>query len=318
MFTIGAIFINGIDGYSLSGICHISIYSRSVETGTLPDHTLVTWFILVPYFVTIGATLLFIAKIFFYLCHISKSTDDKATSEIRNKQARIGISIVPIVVCKFISVLFTIYMVINTGLWDESLYKFMICKAKSTEGSQCDLKSRPNVLSIQLFLFCLFLPGLLTATLIDPRTTLDTWREFMLKNVLQKLFQAEGIVPKDPPKQKIKKHQVVAQAYARRHEFRETGRLSLTLNSIHDDPIIALDGNPEGASASEEFSSTWAQALPRLVQRRNALVGSEQLGLKRSNSMDSNLSLSRSYSIQFGKYSWVNNDSRRHSIAGES
>jgi smoothened protein len=305
VFTIAAIFVNGIDGYSLSGVCHVSRYFRTEERSE-PDPTRVIWFILMPYFITICATCAFLVKVFYYLYNLSKS--DPTSNEIRSNQARIGFTIVPIVGWKIISLLLSIYMVTNTSLWDASLDDFLVCEAKSggEKDLQCDLKNRPNLLIVQLHLLSLFMPGLFMVPLMIRKTTVDTWREFIFRNILQKFVRLPDAKDGCHIKQKIKKHQVVAQAYARRHEFRETGRLSLTLNSVHD----------EGASVSEEFSSTWAQALPRLVQRRNALVGAEQLGLRRSASIDSDLSLSRSYSVQLNRYSCV--DSRRHSIAGES
>ena len=67
---------------------------------------------------------------------------------------------------------------------------------------------------------------------------------------------------------------------------------------------------------SEGFSSTWAAALPRLVQRRNGLTGAIALGLKRSNSQDSNLNLSRSVSIRSKRFNYNSSmNSRRHSVA---
>ena len=103
------------------------------------------------------------------------------------------------------------------------------------------------------------------------------------------------------------KHQLVAQAYSKRKDLEDKGRLSLTFHS--EDPAVA--GGVEEVSP-EEFSSTWAAALPRLVQRRNALVavGAEGLGLKRAASEES-LSV-RSVSIRNGRFSY---DSRRNSMA---
>ena len=52
----------------------------------------------------------------------------------------------------------------------------------------------------------------------------------------------------------------------------------------------------------------------RLVERRNGLVGAIQLGLKRSDSIDSKLHLSRSFSVREGGFSYVM-DSKIHSAA---
>ena len=66
----------------------------------------------------------------------------------------------------------------------------------------------------------------------------------------------------------IKKHRLIAQAYSKRHEFRETGRLSLSFNSVHENPLglnisNLEEGNSQGNSSSNELSSSWAAALPR-------------------------------------------------------
>ena len=105
-------------------------------------------------------------------------------------------------------------------------------------------------------------------------------------------------------------------------------RLSLSFHSHHENPVgINLDSKDAGGRGglrgggidgyeSEGFSSTWAAALPRLVQRRNGLTGAIALGLKRSNSQDSNLNLSRSVSIRSKRFNYNSSvNSRRHSLA---
>ena len=98
-----------------------------------------------------------------------------------------------------------------------------------------------------------------------------------------------------------KKADVIRKAYeySKRPEYQD-GRLSLTLNDKDENSIIPnVDKiDPENASVVEDISSTFLESLPRLIMRRGALSGLEKIDLKRTDSFASNLSLSRSYSIQ--------------------
>lgn len=88
---------------------------------------------------------------------------------------------------------------------------------------------------------------------------------------------------------KLKKHKVIAQAFAKRKMFNDAGRLSITFHNTHEDPVgLNFDLN---SVASQDFSSTWAAALPKLVTRRGALVGGS-ISSNRRNSTDSQYSFS--------------------------
>lgn len=88
---------------------------------------------------------------------------------------------------------------------------------------------------------------------------------------------------------KLKKHKVIAQAFAKRKMFNNAGRLSISFHNTHEDPVgLNFDLN---SVASQDFSSTWAAALPKLVTRRGALVGGS-ISSTRRNSTDSQYSFS--------------------------
>ena len=88
---------------------------------------------------------------------------------------------------------------------------------------------------------------------------------------------------------KLKKHKVIAQAFAKRKMFNNAGRLSISFHNTHEDPVgLNFDLN---SVASQDFSSTWAAALPKLVTRRGALVGGS-VSSNRRNSTDSQYSFS--------------------------
>jgi smoothened len=92
---------------------------------------------------------------------------------------------------------------------------------------------------------------------------------------------------------KLQKHKVIAQAFAKRKEFKNQGRLSISFHNSHTDPV-GLKFDMNSAVGSHDFSSTWANNLPRFVNRRCALTGcasSSSLGHRR-NSIDSEISFS--------------------------
>lgn len=98
---------------------------------------------------------------------------------------------------------------------------------------------------------------------------------------------------------KLKKHKVIAQAFAKRKTFNNAGRLSISFHNTHEDPVgLNFDLN---SVASQDFSSTWAAALPKLVTRRGALVGvtTGSVSSNRRNSVDSEISFSvRRFSVE--------------------
>ena len=136
---------------------------------------------------------------------------------------------------------------------------------------------------------------------------------------------------------KVKKLQLMAQAWAKRYDVAETGKLSFTFPSDND----SLDGNNKNAKQSQpvvvgilesigqsvdlgeasEFQSVtefkeFALALPRLVQRRNGCSGAFNLGLKAWGSVDSNLHLSRTVSIRSSRMGGYSFNSKRSSYVG--
>lgn len=108
---------------------------------------------------------------------------------------------------------------------------------------------------------------------------------------------------------KLQKHKVIAQAFAKRKEFQNQGRLSISFHNSHTDPV-GLKFDMNSAIGSHDFSSTWANNLPRFVNRRCALTGcvtssSHGVNGHRKNSVDSEISISVRH---------VSVESRRNSI----
>lgn len=115
---------------------------------------------------------------------------------------------------------------------------------------------------------------------------------FFLTFKLLKLFYCRTFNCETEEPIRLKKHKVIAQAFAKRKTFNNAGRLSISFHNTHEDPVgLNFDLN---SVASQDFSSTWAAALPKLVTRRGALVGGTtgSVSSNRRNSVDSEISFS--------------------------
>lgn len=109
---------------------------------------------------------------------------------------------------------------------------------------------------------------------------------------------------------RIRKHKIIAQAFAKRRDLNHMGRMSISIHSTHDDPVGFgnLDLN---SAASNDVSSAWAAAIPKFVTRRGAIVGAAgAFGLRR-NSLDSEISMSAVRRISVESRA---SQSRRHSF----
>lgn len=102
---------------------------------------------------------------------------------------------------------------------------------------------------------------------------------------------------------KIQKHKVIAQTWAKRKEFQDKGRLSISFYESHTDPAgLNFDVNDLNSVATNEMSSTWFKYLPNITRRRFALTGvttnSSSCGPRKS-SVDSEISVSvRQFSME--------------------
>ena len=323
VFTIAIIFMNAIDGDNLSGLCFVS-HAVTTADRRANDPSLVGWFVILPLATTLTANLIFTCTIFYSLRKISKSSNEviseKYGAKIKSTVTKIVVTfIAPISILIVSTMVHQIYVMININDWDDSLLKFLVCEAKkrsntrlSIVDNKCEFKSKPSLLRIQLQLICLFAAAILVSSLVWTKATGRTWKRFLLKILMKycSLQTSNVVSEKKENGVRVVKHRLVAQAFSKRKDLVEKGRLSLTFQSTHEDPFD-VDKNEEMA---EDFSSTWAAALPRLVQRRNALVGAEGLGLKRATSEES-LNLSRSVSIRSKRFSY---DSRRHSFVSNN
>lgn len=132
-------------------------------------------------------------------------------------------------------------------------------------------------------------------------SSVETWKRYLKKKCGKDVNEEV----------KMPKHKVIAQTWAKRKEFEDKGRLSITLYNTHTDPVgLNFDVNDLNSSETNEISSTWANYLPQFVKRRMALTGatgatnSSSQG-PRKNSLDSEISFSVRH---------VSVESRRNSV----
>lgn len=129
----------------------------------------------------------------------------------------------------------------------------------------------------------LFASGMVMASFVFTPSTVEIWGRFFRRKFGQKVEEPL----------KLQKHKVIAQAFAKRKEFKNQGRLSISFHNSHTDPV-GLKFDMNSAVGSHDFSSTWANNLPRFVNRRYALTGcaSSSSHGHRRNSHDSEISFS--------------------------
>lgn len=102
---------------------------------------------------------------------------------------------------------------------------------------------------------------------------------------------------------KIRKHKVIAQTWAKRKEFQDKGRLSISFYKSHTDPVgLNFNVNDLNSTATNDISTTWTNYLPGLLRRRFALTGATTNSsscASRKSSLDSEISVSvRHYSVE--------------------
>jgi len=304
VLTIIIMAMNQVEASSVYGICYIGFQNTSTRI----------IFLLLPYslFAIAGAyysgrCILFLSGVYFTPDFLS----EKESYKVKATLLRIGFFSVMTAVLILVSFLCQIYEFLNIDLWKKSIEELVICNLKSqiaSEGrglEECGIQDRPNQTLLELQLLCMFGAGLLASSWVYTKESMHSWRLFLQQLITRRKSQRPL---------RLKKHEMIAQAFSKRRELQENGRLSLTLQSAHVDP---LGMNVElGDDSSGDISSTWAAALPYLVQRRGGVCGAEQLGLGRRNSLDSlNSSVSQSVSIR-SRFSLF--DSRKQSVDSQS
>ncbi|XP_055381678.1 protein smoothened [Condylostylus longicornis] len=298
VLTITILALSEVDGNSTVGICFLGYKNHQIRAGLLLG-PLCGILLIGGYFIARGMVELFALK--------SYATDIKSTSasnKIHLIIVRMGMCAMLVFVFICVTIACHINEFKNSQSWMESFRIFIICKISSTftdEHKTCKMHSRPSVAILQLHLLCLFGSGIVMSSWCWTKSSIETWKRYIAKK-----FGREG-----SDDVKMPKHKVIAQTWAKRKEFEDKGRLSITLNNTRTDPVgLNFDVNDLNSSATNEISSTWVNYLPQFVTRRFALTGapvtnSSSHGAPRKSSLDSEISFSVRH---------VSVESRRNSV----
>ncbi|XP_064096270.1 protein smoothened-like [Macrobrachium nipponense] len=302
VLTITIMLLAEIEGDSLVGICFLS-HTLHIRIG----------FLLLPVIIIVAIGCFFLIQGMMRLIRLKiecfNIISDSANSKIVETIIRLAVLTISLVTFTAITIYCHIYQYKNQHLWDEALREYVMCVSgmrsdleDSSVSPSCKLAHRPNINVHKLHLLALFGAGIIMSSWCWTRNTVHAWKRFLRRvaNVKEHHTHPQGLlftpyfdkvagVSSEEPL-RLSKHKVIAQAFAKRHDLNTAGRLSISLHSLHADPIgLNFDMN---SATSGDLSSAWATAIPHLMARRGAVVGSAALGLRR-NSVDSEYSISR-------------------------
>ncbi|XP_043662212.1 protein smoothened isoform X2 [Drosophila teissieri] len=296
VLTITTMAFSEVDGNSIVGICFVGYINHSMRAGLLLG-PLCGVILIGGYFITRGMVMLFGLKHF--------ANDIKSTSASN----KIHLIIMRMGVCALLTLVFILVAIAchvtefrHAEEWAQSFRQFIICKISSVfeEKSSCRIENRPSVGVLQLHLLCLFSSGIVMSTWCWTPSSIETWKRYIRKKCGKEVVEEV----------KMPKHKVIAQTWAKRKDFEDKGRLSITLYNTHTDPVgLNFDVNDLNSSETNDISSTWAAYLPQCVKRRMALTGAATGNSSshgpRKNSLDSEISVSVRH---------VSVESRRNSV----
>lgn len=293
VLTIAILAISEVDGNDIVGICFVGYVNHSIRGGFVLG-PLIGSSLIGGYFLVRGMLILINLKI-----SSKQIISTRASKKIRQSIIRMGICSILVFIFICATVLCHIYEFQNSASWAESLRNQIICKITSAysddDPEACMLETKPSVALLQLHLMSNFAAGIVMASFVFTPSTVEIWGRYFKRK----------FGPNTDEPLKLQKHKVIAQAFAKRKEFQNRGRLSISFHNSHTDPV-GLKFDMNSAIGSQDFSSTWANNLPRFVNRRYALTGCASSSTShgpRRNSIDS-----ISYSVRH-----VSVESRRNS-----
>lgn len=295
VLTITIMALSEVDGSGIVGICFVGYLNQPLRFGLVLGPIL-------------GVLLVggyFLSGCMLKLIKLKITSKDfispRASNKMRDAIVRMVLCYLFTLVVFLATIVCHIHEFRNSTDWATSLRNFIICKISSNFEENyeiCKMGQRPSVAVLQLHLLCLFASGIIMSCWVWTQSTIDIWRRYIKRKL--------GIITEQP--MKLQKHKLIAQAFAKRKEFQEQGRLSISFHNSHTDPV-GLNFNIDSTAASHDFSSTWANNLPRFVNRRCALTGavtsSSHGGVRRNSVADSEISFSVRH---------VSVESRRNSI----
>ncbi|CAG9824594.1 unnamed protein product [Phaedon cochleariae] len=275
IFTIITMAISEIDGDYVTGICFVGFVNMAARTGLLL-FPVVAAILVSGYIIVRGLILLVKVKI-----ESREIISEHSSRKIRMNIVRMGVFTLFMLIFCIITFGYHHYLFENSDLWKMSLGNYILCKLTSfsSDYTHCKHTSRPSVAKLQLQLIAVFGSGVAMASWVWCGAMLHSWGRYFRRK-----FHCEVEEP-----MKLKKHKIIAQAFAQRKKFNEGGKISISEN--HTDPVgLKFELN---SAASNELSMSWAANLPRLVNRRGAVPNEVVYSVSsKDHSMDSEVSVS--------------------------
>ncbi|XP_053675730.1 protein smoothened [Anopheles nili] len=294
VLTITIMALSEIDGNSTVGICFVGYLNHPIRGG----------FVLAPVLCVLLVGGYFLGRGLLTLIRLRISSKEiisaRASKKIHQTIVRMGMCTTSTFVFIVATVFCHVHEFRHSSAWATSLRDYIVCQITSIYNddvtNSCRMEQRPSVAILQVHLICLFASGIVMSSWVWTNSTLESWGRY---------FRRRFGTDVDEPV-KLQKHKVIAQAFAKRKEFQNQGRLSISFHNSHTDPV-GLKFDINSAIGSHDFSSTWANNLPRFVNRRCALTGAATSSSHdpRKNSVDSEISFSVRH---------VSVESRRNSI----
>uniref|UniRef100_A0A8W7P1K9 Protein smoothened n=1 Tax=Anopheles coluzzii TaxID=1518534 RepID=A0A8W7P1K9_ANOCL len=279
VLTITIMALSEIDGNSTVGICFVGYQNHPIRGAFLLGPVLCV-LLVGGYF--LGRGLLTLIRLRISSRQIISA---RASKKIHQTIVRMGVC----TTFTFIFIVATAFCHVHefrhSAAWAEALRGFLVCQIVAAFNDDvtngCRYEQRPSVAILQLHLICLFASGIVMSSWVWTNSTLESWGRY---------FRRRFGTDIDEPV-KLQKHK---------------GRLSISFHNSHTDPV-GLKFDITSAIGSHDFSSTWANNLPRFVNRRCALTGAATSSSHdpRKNSVDSEISFSVRH---------VSVESRRNSI----
>ena len=299
IMCITVIALDQVEGKDLIGVCFVSTsnpYATSLA-------------VICPIAISLFASLFYTYE---PVKNIYTSVTTKEKKSNYDKAVRQSLRIGVFLVFHYVFCIYLIcYISVDLTYQDsyaKALYDFVVCQARQSAASgehsvlsECEVNDRPNATFWVLLLGMTLISSMAVVSWKMSGRTWATWKYFLKTG---RCGSGDGDMDNNgkhgEARPKVARHRLIQQGYTNRRGLAETGRLSISLPSLsvaQNNPVD-LYALRHLADSADEFSTSFARALPRLVQRRNAIFD-DGTGLERPVSSASCLSRSQSV-ISYG------------------
>ncbi|ODN01519.1 Smoothened [Orchesella cincta] len=275
VLTIICFSVGKVDGSSIAGICFVGINDSSARIALL----------IAPIGIACGLMMFYFWRGIYRLLSVSLSSSDfiseKGRAEIKSNATRVAIFSLALLGIVISSLVFQFKLMSAKPVWEKSLKDYFFCQLKLLDVAECELTEKADVSLVVGNVVVFFLGGLLMSSWAWTSASLRTWTRY----VKRRCDSDES----DAAQPHMQKHRLISQAFSKRHQLPAKGRLSLSLQSTHDDPMgfnklldpthLCKNGDMEQSQQlnhtgtdADDINSEWAAALPHLLSRRGALV----------------------------------------------